>query len=214
MPPNAAIHGLGVGAPWKVDWRTPAAIGMSLSLDAAGWPWPAHAAQRIDVGEDEVHLSMEVRAPTGVRFPAGCGWHPWFRRSLRGADAVRVEINAGERLELVSMRPSGRVLAVEGDYDLRGYPGLGDRRLDDCYAGVRGPLRLRWGTLDLTMHLSSNLTYAVVYTPEHAVCVEPQTCAIDAFNLDADGTPAGTAIVDSGHPLSATVSWRWTLSPE
>lgn len=212
--PNGAIHGLGFSAPWKVDWRNPAAIGMSLELDAAGWPWRGHASQRVDVAEDELRLAIEITAPPGVRFPAGCGWHPWFRRTLRANDDVRVRVDADERFELASMTPTGRVLPVDGSYDLRGYPAIGDRRLDDCYVGIRGPIRLAWGSVELAMRLSPNLTYAVVYTPEHAVCVEPQTCAIDAFNLDVFGTPGGTFVVDAGRPLSAAVSWRWSAGRE
>jgi aldose 1-epimerase len=208
--PAGAIHGLGFAVPWNVDWRTPAAIGMSLALDAAGWPWPAQASQRVDVSDDEVRLSLEIRASGGARFPAGCGWHPWFSRTLGGETDLRVLVDADERLELASVVPTERAVPVDGDYDLRSYTAIGDRRLDDCYRGVRGPIRLRWGAAELTMRLSPNLTYAVVYTPAQAICVEPQTCAIDAFNLDAAGTPAGTAIVDAGRPLSAAISWRWT----
>jgi galactose mutarotase-like enzyme len=213
LPQNdlaGALHGFGFAAPWKVDWRTSAAIGMSLNLGDLGWPWPARASQRIDVSGNEVRLSLELHAPAGVRFPAGCGWHPWFRRTLRDGDTdVCVQIDADDRLELSDMAPTGRRVSVEGPHDLRGYPEIGDRKLDDCYVGVRGPFRLRWGTVELMMRLSPNLTHAVVYTPPHAVCVEPQTCAIDAFNLDARGVAAGTAIVEAGRPLVATASWQW-----
>jgi hypothetical protein len=51
-----------------------------------------------------------------------------------------------------------------------------------------------------------------VYTPKHAVCIEPQTCAPDAFNLAAQGMPgAGMAVVDERHPLVATTVWRWKI---
>jgi hypothetical protein len=60
------------------------------------------------------------------------------------------------------------------------------------------------------MESSSEVTHAVVYTPEHAVCVEPQTCANDAFNLDARGVEGtGVTIVEPGRPLVATTIWRW-----
>jgi aldose 1-epimerase len=207
-----ALHGLAFAAPWNVDWCTSAAIGMSLDLGALGWLWPARSSQRIDVAGNEVRLSLELHAPPGVRFPAGIGWHPWFRRALRDGDTgVRVQIDAGDRLELSDMTPTGRVVSVEGPYDLRASPEVGERRLDDCYVGVRGSLRLRWGSVELAMRLSPNLTHAVVYTPSHTVCVEPQTCAIDAFNLDARGVAAGTAVVEAGRPLVATASWQWSL---
>jgi galactose mutarotase-like enzyme len=84
------------------------------------------------------------------------------------------------------------------------------QRPDAC--GTAGPLRIRWNDIELTMTSSPNVTHAVIYTPHHAVCVEPQTCAPDAFNLAAQGVPdAGMAIVDDRHPLIATTTWRWTI---
>ena len=65
------------------------------------------------------------------------------------------------------------------------------------------------------MHSSPNVTHAVIYTPKQAVCIEPQTCAPDAFNLAAQGIAgAGMAVVDARHPLSATTTWRWTIGAE
>jgi len=62
------------------------------------------------------------------------------------------------------------------------------------------------------MRSSANVTHAVVYTPKHAVCIEPQTCAPDAFNLAAQGVEgAGLVVVDERHPLIATTTWRWTI---
>ena len=67
-----------------------------------------------------------------------------------------------------------------------------------------------WGELELTMTSSRNVGHTVVYTTEHAVCLEPQTCAIDAFNLDARGVAAGIQIVDEWTPLVATTEWSWS----
>jgi galactose mutarotase-like enzyme len=64
----------------------------------------------------------------------------------------------------------------------------------------------------LWIESSQKVTHTVVYTPEHAVCVEPQTCATDAFNLPV---AAGVQIVEPGRPLVATTRWRWaTAEPQ
>jgi galactose mutarotase-like enzyme len=60
------------------------------------------------------------------------------------------------------------------------------------------------------MEWSANVEHVVVYTPPHALCIEPQTCAIDAFNLASRGAAnAGLRIVDEDHPLEASSMWRW-----
>jgi galactose mutarotase-like enzyme len=119
-------------------------------------------------------------------------------------------VDAPDRYELVDHIPAGRIVPVEGEYDLRQYTPLGDRRLDDCYRCPAGTQRLRWGDLELWIESSESVGHAVVYTPEHAVCLEPQTCAVDAFNLASGGFEGtGMAVIEPGRPLVATTTWRW-----
>lgn len=147
-----------------------------------------------------------------TRFPAGAGWHPWFGRDVRRGHDVRVCVEAGEVYQLEDMIPTGEIRPVRGEEDLRRCPAIGDRRLDTCYRGVTGPLRLRWGEVELTMTSSANVAHAVVYTPAHAVAIEPQTCAIDAFNLAARGVAnTGVSVVEPGRPLVAETAWRCTI---
>jgi galactose mutarotase-like enzyme len=62
------------------------------------------------------------------------------------------------------------------------------------------------------MTQSPNVAHAVVYTPPEDVCLEPQTCAPDAFNLLAQGIEGvGVAIVEPGRPLVAETRWRWRI---
>jgi aldose 1-epimerase len=202
-----ALHGLGVEREWFVYARGATWCALTLRLDTA----PFHGAVRqwIEALDDGVRLSAEVRA-RDCEFPAGIGWHPWFRRNVMGAGDVRVRVDAGETYVLRDMIPTGEVAPVEGDLDLRLCPPLGGRRIDACYRGVRGPMRLAWDGLEFTMTSSPNLAHAVVYTPAHAACVEPQTCAIDAFNLDARGVSGtGVQVVGPGRPLRAETEWRW-----
>lgn len=205
-----ALHGRTVYQPWTVEWRTAAACRLSCKFDA-GWPFRGHAVQEIGVLDRGVSQRIEVHAARGERFPAGAGWHPWFRRSIGRGD-VRVQVDAAQTYATDEIIPTGWLPLVQGDLDLRSYPVLGQRRIDACYRHPRGPLRIRWGDIELTMTSSPNITHAVVYTPRHAVCIEPQTCAPDAFNLDAQGVPgAGMTIVDAHHPLIAATIWRWSI---
>lgn len=202
-----ALHGRACYLPWTVEAATAASCRLSVAFDAA-WPFGGRAVQRIDVRDDRIDLQMEVHA-TGEPFPAGAGWHPWFRRDVRPGHDVRVLVDADRVYETDGMIPTGWLLPAVGERDLRGYPALGRRRLDAYYRQPRGPLRIGWGDVELTMTQSPNVTHAVVYTPREAACVEPQTCAIDAFNLDAQGiVGAGVTVVGPGRPLVARTSWR------
>jgi aldose 1-epimerase len=203
-----ALHGIGVHRRWTVEALTATSCRLSLEFDA-GWPFGGRAVQEFDLLEDGIAQRIEVHA-TGVTFPAGAGWHPWFRRDVRPGHDARVLVDADQYYEAVEMIPTGWLKPALRDHDLRDGGTLGSRRLDACYRHPRGPLRIRWGDVELRMEQSPNVTHAVVYTPEHAVCLEPQTCAIDAFNLEAQGIDGvGVSVVEQGRPLVASTTWRW-----
>jgi aldose 1-epimerase len=207
-----SLHGHSVYLPWTLESRTGTTCRLSVAFDA-GWPFRGGAVQEIAVLDDGIRQRLEVHAEKGSRFPAGLGWHPWFRRNVRPHHDVRVLVDADRVYETADMIPTGWLPRAGGDLDLQGYPALARRRLDTCYRHPRGPLRVRWGDVELTMRSTPNVTHAVVYTPQHAVCVEPQTCAPDAFNLAAQGVEgAGMAVVDGRHPLIAGTTWRWTIA--
>jgi galactose mutarotase-like enzyme len=202
--------------PWVVTEVSDDRCHLALNLDPdTGWPFLARLTQCIRVLADGVALRIEVDATGDAGFPAGAGWHPWFRRDVRLGCEPTVRVPAvshyRSRPDLI---PIGVVGQPDGDADLREGPELGSRRLDDFYGSVSEPMRITWGDLSLTMTSSANCAHAVVYTgSERGFCVEPQTCAPDAFNLNARGiADTGIAIVVPGKPLVAETTWRWSAS--
>jgi galactose mutarotase-like enzyme len=213
LPRNAdghALHGLVFDRAWTVQRHGERSALLAIEIGSP-WPWPARCTQRFELHDDGVSQTVELHA-LGDAFPAGIGWHPWFRREAGPGSDVRLRVDAGRRYEAVALIPTGRLLPVDGPFDLRGGPPLGDRRLDDCYAGVAGSLVLDRGSVTLTVTSTPNVGHAVIYTPPGAVCVEPQTCAVDAFNLAARGIDAGAVVVAPGRPLVASTSWRWQIA--
>ena len=204
-----ALHGRGVYLPWRVDAQTKSSIRMSVDFDEA-WPFGGGATLEIRLADRSISQRVEVRATRGA-FPAGVGWHPLFRRDVRGKHDAEILVDAEQKYEVAEMIPTGWMPPVTGEQDLRLYRVVGQRRLDDCYREPRA-LGIRWGDIELTMRSSANVTHAVVYTPPHAVCIEPQTCAPDAFNLAAQGVVgAGMAVLARGRPLVAETVWRWQI---
>jgi aldose 1-epimerase len=210
-----SIHGRAVYLPWSVEHQSMASCALSIAFGPAeGWPFACVAEQHIEATDHGVNLRLAVKS-AGETFPAGVGWHPWFRRDVRpGAEAaVRVPapVHYERRQDLI---PTGVVGEPAGDADLRAGPVLGERRLDDFYGGVVEAMEITWGDLRLRMTSGWNVQHAVVFTEqERGFCVEPQTCAPDAFNLYARGVEGtGLAVVEPGIPLVAQASWRWQLA--
>jgi aldose 1-epimerase len=205
-----ALHGRTLWQPWTVERQSRTACRLSVEIDL-GWPFGGHVVQEISLEDRSIVQKVELhtdRAP----FPAGVGWHRWWRRDVRPRHDAHVLVDAGHTYETVDMIPTGWLRRVDDNADLRRYPAIADRRLDTCYRHPRGDLRIRWADIELCMTSSANVTHAVVCTTPDAVAVEPQTCAIDAFNLAAQGIEgAGMSVVRPGRPLAAWTRWRWTI---
>jgi aldose 1-epimerase len=126
-------------------------------------------------------------------FPATVGWHPWFRRTIGGAQATL-------RVEAASMYergpdhlPTGRLIE----------PSRGP--WDDAFTGMRAPVGITWGD-QLRLTVESDLDHVVVYDePAEALCVEPQSGPPDAFALGR------AVVVAPGQPLTATMRWLWQV---
>jgi galactose mutarotase-like enzyme len=203
-----ASHGRVFQRPWEVVGSDSGSAELRCALDD-GWPWEGWAEQRFALANGKLRMELSVHT-AGDRFPAGAGWHPWFRRDVAGSARVRVRLDAPERYVLVENLPTGKVVPVEGEFDLRKGRVLGDLRLDDCYRGLQRPIEMEWDRVRLLMEVSSETPHVQVFTPEYAVAVEPQTCVADAFNLKERGVGnVGVQVAEPGRPVRVASTWRW-----
>lgn len=197
---DAAIHGTAFAGPWKLIDYSESEVHLEFILGEP-WPWRGALRQSIELHDNAIALMLEIHAARGERFPAGAGWHPWFSR--RGMDP-RVRVSSSEYFETdETLIPTGKLLRAVGDSDLTSGPQLGHRRLDQVYALPVWPVRIDWNDLRLEFSASTDATCVCIYTPPEGFCVEPMTCAANAFNSAgiADGFDA--SIVDADSPLVA-----------
>lgn len=207
-----ALHGLVCDRPWQVVARVGRVVELACELDER-WPWQGRVWQRFELGPNFLAMKLEVRAAPEA-FAAGCGWHPWFRRTLsdrEDPEAVKLRLGARRRYMFMAQLPSGHTVAPAGDHLLDGRP-LAGRRLDDCYTALEpGVATIEWPRLRLTVTVDCAFPHVQVYTPPEAFCLEPQTCAPDAFNLPDPS--AGGAVAAPGRPVSLSCRWTWEVLP-
>ena len=194
------------------DASAATACRMSAELEQ---PWPFRGSVHMDAALDGPSLVQTLTveaAESERRFPAGFGWHPWFRRNLAGGD---VSIRASVRKVWVvedDTTATGETEDPSGPADLRPgrTPEIGS--LDTCFSiEPESAVELKWPEITLTLTSSRALSHLVVFTPERAVCVEPQTCAMDAFRLQREGiSGTGTVFVSPGNPLTGRTVWTWS----
>lgn len=203
-----AIHGLVFDKVWSVEDPNENSVAMSCDLTTAGWPFEGSISYRIDLAPGRLMLAARIEA-ADRSMPVSVGWHPYFARPSDGDLAVTVA--ADHVLETTEdLVPTGRLIPVAGDTDLREGPLLAERRLDHVYAGARSPAIVRWPDLELKLHFDPPIETVVVYTPPHAACVEPQSAWPNAPALHESGTDGtGLAPVNPGGSFEATTTWTW-----
>jgi len=179
-----AIHGSVYLRRWEAESDTVFLTGLGPE-----WPMAGRARQEIRLRADGVSFRLEVHSESGA-MPASCGWHPWFRRVIAGAEAV-LDFHPGFMYERddAGITTRKRRPVAEGPWD-------------DCFGEVDGAPAITWPGV-LRLELESMCGYWVVFTErDHALCVEPQTAPPDALNRDP-------FVVEPGRPLVAECTMRW-----
>lgn len=200
-----AIHGVVFDAAWAVTAWDATSAALSLDLDPARWPFEGSVRQTYAIDGGGLSITAEIRA--GEPMPAALGWHPWFRR---WPDDARVTVLADHVLETRELIPTGNVLPVAGRTDLRHGPLLGSRHLDDAFVDATGPATIEWPDLTLRVEFEPPIRVVTVYTPPHAICIEPQTARANALGLEpAASRAAGAVSLEADESLAATMRLSW-----
>lgn len=206
-----AIHGTVRGRAWDVVGQSDTRAVLETDL-LPPWPFRGRVIYEVELVGQGLLQTLTIEAAASERpFPSGFGWHPWFRRRLGTHDA---KVYVGAEVQWVlddTVTPTSEVVESTAVHRLREGTTLAANELDACFRlHPGGEARLEWPELILTLSCTPELGHVMVYSPEHAVCVEPQTCTVNAFQLAAAGVPqTGTAIVEPGKPLRGSTAWTW-----
>lgn len=187
-----AIHGTVFDAPWTIDEQSESSITISCDLGQpdSGWTLGGVAHQRIEVLDHQLRcdlsVSIDPHGDTIDPFPAGIGWHPWWRKP----DSLGFHPDAMYERDGVGL-PTGRIVAPTTS------------PWDDCFINT-APITLHYDrAVAPRLTLTSDCDHWVVYDhPTVATCVEPQSGPPDAFHLRPQ-------IVTATHPLRRTMIVGW-----
>lgn len=175
------------------------------------FPFVLEMTYRLQDGRLGIHLTA---TNTGERaMPLGYGLHPYFRRPARGT----IQVPANNRWELADSLPTGKVLELDEADDLRQPRGLAGLALDDIYSGLTTTAAGMTeclltdsdrGTEIVVEFSARQFPFVVVYTPpapRQAICIEPNTCPTDAFNLEQRGIASNVIALEAGAQVSFDV---------
>jgi aldose 1-epimerase len=214
-----AIHGNGWQRAWSVTRRDASRLAIELEHDASGtrareWPFPYRARQRFDLIADALAVRLELELDienTGAdAFPFGLGWHPYFERDAR----TELGFAAGGVWHTDPSRLPTRFDAIPPRWNFDPPRPIGATIIDNCFAGWRPPVTVRWPARKLTAEIAADPTcdYLVVFVPSGKTggktffALEPVTHMTDAFNRASEVRDTGTRVLAPGACFSCTMS--------
>jgi aldose 1-epimerase len=201
-----AVHGLVADQPWSVEARSETDVALVHPLSAS-WPFGGSVRHEIRLAPDAIELRASVRADA-MAMPAALGWHPWFLRPTTAPVRARVAAEAILEHDADEL-PTGALIPIDGEADLRQAPILGDRRIDVVYVQASGPCDLWLGELRLTIDFDPGMNTVVVYTPPDSICLEPWSSWPDAARLTESGYATGLVELAPGESLDRWTRWSW-----
>ena len=177
--------------------------------------WPADYRVRVTYRLFDRVLRVEADAdnPDTKALPFGLGYHPYFSLTPFAGPQAWVTVAAAKRWELIDNLPTGTLLDLGEERDLRHGQQYAGLQLDDVmtklytYAydpndglGLVAVLQHPAGQRMLTLWTSEAFRELVLFTPPHreAICLEPYTCITDAINLSPRGIDAGLKTLQPG----------------
>jgi aldose 1-epimerase len=222
---NPPRHGFVRDKPWRVEGSGASDSGgawLVSSIEAQTYaeqilrqfPFPFRLETTYRLFEGRLSMGTIVKNEGDRDMPVGFGIHPYFRKPARGAITVPARV----RWELSDSLPTGRLLDVEGFYDLRKAKELDGLSLDDIYTKIgmddEGTARCvledsALGTRTFVEFPAEQFPNVVVYTPpapRQAICIEPNSCPTDAFNLSERGVESNVIVLGAGESASFDVS--------
>ncbi len=218
------IHGLVRQRPWKSEPPVAGKAGASAKVwidwdeaqpDFARFPLPHRLTVTYTLTRTGVQLAYAVENRGKARLPFGFGVHPWFRVPGERKQ-VFLQVPVSQRMEAEDKLPTGKLVKVDGGYDLRKPTSLEALDLDDVYFGTTPAaapsFEWRERGVKVTLAGSAEFTHFVVYTPpgKPFFCMENQTSSTDAHNLHARGIKreAHLLFVEAGKTARGTLTWK------
>lgn len=173
------------------------------------YPFPSRLTLDFVVDAGGVRVAYRVDNLGGDDLPFAFALHPYLELLDGASSEVVVPADAVMEAD-AELLPTGRLLPVTGDCDLRAPVAAVALQLDHVFTRLRPgqPCALRHPVtgIELLASASEDFTHVVLYTMKAAsggfVCLENQTGSTDAVNLHARAVESGDAeLAEAAHLL-------------
>ncbi|MDR2514535.1 MAG: aldose 1-epimerase [Christensenellaceae bacterium] len=158
----------------------------------ASYPFPCTLTLTYTLSAEGLRLEYEVKNDGAEALPYGFAIHPYFNK-FGSPEDVTLTVPVDEIYESEKQMPTGKLLPVEGMFDLRQPSPLSELAIDHVYHGLNSQkeavISYKKLGMNLGLRASDEFVNMVVFTPSmiSGFCLENQTNATDYLNLYAQG---------------------------
>ena len=212
-----ALHGNAWRRPWRVGLQETNAVELHLlhepSAEAAHhWPYRYEATQRIELNEDGLWVTLQLRNLSDRPMPYGMGHHPYYPRTpaTRIHARVRAMWHSTPDLLPTHLGPNPVVDAL-ADPDGMSADAFD---LDNNFAGWSRSATIDWPDehRSVTLSADTSFNHMVLYAPAShpdQLCVEPVSNTVDFLNLGvtADKDDIGGGVLLPGETARGRFGW-------
>ncbi len=203
------IHGDGFQRSWQIQQGVDQAR-MTLGDGRIG-PWRYEASQEFKLLETGLVILLSMTNTGKHGLPFGCGFHPWFPRSVEtrlSFTAREVWMEDHQHLPTTALR-----LCDAPDWSFERARSLPVEPVNHCFTGWRGKAVITQGAqaVSCTVEASDSLDNAILYSPGRSAdffCLEPVSHPVDAFHLTAY---PGLRELLPGQSMQASIRLSWAL---
>ena len=202
------IHGDGWLAQWQVANKERERV--QLVLDRSdGAPYAYRAALMYALDGPTLSVTLEIENAGHDALPFGLGLHPFLARDAAtelSAPASGLWLSGDDWL------PARHVPAPPAWQFGVAYP-LPDQLVNHAFSGWSGRAAVVWPRRRLSLSISANADYYVLYTPPHEdfFCFEPVDHPINAANLTGGAEANGMTVLAPGERLARR--FEFTVEP-
>jgi len=192
------IHGDGWLAHWQIDETERERVRLVLDR-SRGEPFAYRAALTYALDGATLSVTLEVENAGREALPFGLGLHPFLARDAStelSAPASGLWLSGDDWL------PVRHVPAPPAWQFGIAYP-LPERLVNHAFSGWSGRAAVVWPRRRLSLSISANTDYYVLYTPPHKdfFCFEPVDHPINAVNLPGGPDANGMTVLERGERL-------------
>lgn len=188
-----SIHGLVYDQPFilKSSRADEQSADLELEYDyngeKQGFPFPFLIHINYRIGQNRIEIATRVKNTGSCAFPAGDGWHPYFR--LKGPlEQYQLQLPPCHKLECSENIPTGSEVEFS---TFNHFTALEQQVFDDPFhlTGLQRDIILRDPAHSIELRLDmGNYSYLQIYTPPSRDCIalEPMSCPPNAFQSKKD----------------------------